>query len=78
MLHLLLAGLKIQSDDDRIPTRVIPFHGFASDDLPIDRVIQEFEINGQPATVKVLELPNSDRELELHWEWDLLHRQNYN
>lgn len=58
------------------PLDVIPFHGFASDDLPIDRVIQEFEINGQPATVKVLELPNSDRELELHWEWDLLHRQN--
>lgn len=58
------------------PLDVISFHGYASDDLPIDRVVQEFEINGQPAKFRPVALDGSDRELDLNWEWDLLHRQN--
>ena len=56
------------------PIDVIDLHGFASDDLPIDRVIQEFEINGQPATMIPVEVVDSDRELDMKWSWDLLHR----
>ena len=58
------------------PLDVIQLHGFATDDLPIDRIVQEFEINGQPASVTSVSLPESDRELDLRWDWDLLHRQN--
>ena len=58
------------------PLDVISLHGYASDDLPIDRVVQEFEINGQPAKLRQVTLEASDRELDLKWDWDLLHRQN--
>lgn len=58
------------------PLEVIPLHGFAIDDLPIDRVVQEFEINGQPAAVAPVPFSTADRELDLRWDWDLLHRQS--
>ncbi len=58
------------------PLDVIQMRGVASDDLPIDRVIQEFQINGKPAMVREIDVPESDRELDLTWHWDLLHRKS--
>ncbi|MDA9777878.1 hypothetical protein N9D38_05510 [Rubripirellula sp.] len=58
------------------PLDVIPLHGYVTDDLPIDQVVQEFEINGQAASVRAVPMSQADRELDLKWEWDLLHRQS--
>ena len=56
------------------PLDVVPLAAIAMDDLPIDRVIQEFQINGEPALARDVPIADSDRELNLNWDWDLLRR----
>ncbi len=56
------------------PLDVVPLAALAMDDLPIDRVIQEFQINGEPALARNIPIGDSDRELNLSWDWDLLRR----
>ncbi len=58
------------------PLDVVPLTARVFDDLPIDHVIQEFQINGEPALARNLSIDESSRDMDLNWGWDLLHRMN--
>ncbi len=56
------------------PLDVLSLAGSIRDDLPVDRVIQEFHINGQPLQIRQVEFGDSAREIDPAWEWDLMRR----
>lgn len=56
------------------PLDVVHLSAVAFDDLPIDRVVLEFRVNSEPMIVRNMPLEESSRELQLEWDWDLLHR----
>ena len=53
---------------------VLELAGSATDDLPIETVLQEFMINGGDIQTRRIEVDAPDRNLELAWSWDLMHR----
>ncbi len=56
------------------PLDVVPLGASVLDDLPMQRVVQEFQINNDPVVRRDLEASDSERELNLAWSWDLLRR----
>ncbi|MGB7324190.1 MAG: hypothetical protein WBD31_04925 [Rubripirellula sp.] len=56
------------------PLEVVSLSAFATDDLPMDRVIQEFQINNHALIERNVAIPGSDRKIQIDWDWDLLHR----
>lgn len=56
------------------PLEVVPLFAKVTDDLPIETVLQEFSINGQPIVKRIINVEQPAREIDLQWEWDLLHR----
>ncbi|QDT04674.1 hypothetical protein K227x_30680 [Rubripirellula lacrimiformis] len=58
------------------PLEQVDLSALASDDLPLDRMIQEFQINGDPLVQRLVRIDVASRQLEMNWTWDLLHRIN--
>ncbi len=56
------------------PLEVVELAATAVDDLPMERVVQEFQINSDPAVRREVSVAESSRELDLRWDWDLLRR----
>ena len=54
------------------PLDVIPLSAQASDDLPMERVIHEYQVNDQVVQRQPLKVEDPVRELNLSWDWDLL------
>ena len=54
------------------PLDVLPMRVSATDDLPLDDVVQEYRINGGPLIRVPLSIEVPNRELDIEWEWDLL------
>ncbi|TWU51904.1 hypothetical protein [Rubripirellula reticaptiva] len=57
------------------PLEVVALSAIATDDLPMDRVIQEFQVNNYALVERNVSIPGSDRQIEIDWDWDLLHRE---
>lgn len=55
------------------PFEVVSLSASVQDDLPVDRVIQEYQINSGPWLQRHVPGDHSQRELSLHWSWDLMH-----
>lgn len=53
---------------------VINLSGIAVDDLPLDRVFQEFQVNGGPLQEVAVATGDPSREFNLDWDWDLMSR----
>ncbi len=58
------------------PLDVLSLAASASDDLPLDRVVQEFIVNVTSMLQREVPVAQSNRELDLQWEWDLMRRGN--
>ena len=58
------------------PIDVLPMRVIATDDLPLDDVVQEYRINGGPLVRVPLPLEAPNRELNIDWNWDLLNLGN--
>ena len=58
------------------PLDVLPMRVIATDDLPLDDVVQEYKINGGPLVRVPLPIDVPNRELNIAWEWDLLNLDN--
>ncbi len=56
------------------PLDVVSLGASVLDDLPLERVEQEFQINNDPVIRRDIEVAESARELNLSWDWDLLRR----
>lgn len=56
------------------PLDVVSFSAFATDDLPMDRMVQEFQLNREPLTERSVAIEAAAREINVKWDWDLLHR----
>lgn len=56
------------------PLDVVSLGASVLDDLPIERVEQEFQINIDPVIRRKIDVSESARELNLSWDWDLLRR----
>lgn len=56
------------------PLDVVSLAATVSDDLPMDRVVHEFQINADPVLRRNLPVAEAARELDLRWDWDLLRR----
>ena len=56
------------------PLDSVPLHAIVLDDIPLEKIIQEFSINGQPLVRRTLPCDQPAREIDLRSEWDLLHR----
>ncbi|MAI69443.1 MAG: hypothetical protein CMM01_00795, partial [Rhodopirellula sp.] len=54
------------------PIDVLPMRVIATDDLPIDDVVQEYRINGGPLVRVPLPIEIPSRDLNISWNWDLL------
>ncbi|MCO8120740.1 hypothetical protein NHH03_03250 [Stieleria sp. TO1_6] len=53
---------------------VLPLTVTVQDDLPIERITQEFQLNGGPFTSIEKHIETPDRRIELDWNWDLMDR----
>jgi hypothetical protein len=58
------------------PLDVVSLAAVASDDLPIDQVIQEYIVNTEPMIQRAVAVNQSSRDLEVQWKWDLMHRSD--
>ncbi len=58
------------------PLDVLSLAATVSDDLPIDRVVQEFIVNTNAILQTEVSVGESNRKIELQWNWDLLHRED--
>ena len=56
------------------PLDVVSLAALASDDLPIDQVIQEFIVNTEPMIQRDVNVMEPGRDLQIQWNWDLMHR----
>ncbi len=56
------------------PLDVVSLRAIASDDLPMERVVHEFQINDQEVRRRQRPVDEPSRELDLSWDWDLMHR----
>ncbi len=56
------------------PLDVVPLGVSVTDDLPLERVVQEFQINENPVIRREIPVPQAGRELNLEWKWDLMRR----
>ncbi|MCH1439298.1 MAG: hypothetical protein L7W43_06565, partial [Rubripirellula sp.] len=54
------------------PIDVLPMRVTATDDLPLDDVVQEYRINGGTLVRVPLAIEAPSRELNVKWNWDLL------
>ncbi|QEF98082.1 hypothetical protein Mal15_21290 [Stieleria maiorica] len=70
----------VRWSDDTQPSRlvssldVIELSASAADDLPLERVLQEVQVNGGRFESYPLPIDVPDRKLDLNWSWDMLHR----
>ncbi|WP_182866990.1 hypothetical protein [Stieleria mannarensis] len=70
----------VRWDDDTKPSQlvssldVIELSASAADDLPLERVLQEVQVNGGRFDSYPLTIEIPDRKLDLNWSWDMLHR----
>lgn len=53
------------------PLDVVPLAVIANDDLPLDRAVQEFEVNGIRAWTNPVSVTQPERKLALDWAYDL-------
>lgn len=58
------------------PLDVLSLAATISDDLPLDRVIQEYMVNSEPMRERDVGRQESSREISLRWDWDLMRREN--
>ena len=58
------------------PLDVLPMRVIATDDLPLDDVVQEYRINGGPLVRVPLPIEAPNRDLRIDWSWDLLNLGN--
>ncbi len=56
------------------PLDVVSLGASVLDDLPMERMAQEFQINNDPVIRREIKVAESARELNLNWDWDLLRR----
>ncbi len=56
------------------PLDVVHLKASASDDLPLDMVVQEFIVNSNPMLQREIPVAQSMRDIELAWDWDLMRR----
>ena len=54
------------------PIDVLPMLVLASDDLPLDEVIQEYKVNDGPLIRRQIAIEAPNRDLQLRWDWDLM------
>ncbi|TWT50795.1 hypothetical protein Pla22_35380 [Rubripirellula amarantea] len=54
------------------PLDIVELAGSASDDLPLDQLIQEFEVNSSKAFHRELSIETPDRDVSLAWPCDLM------
>ncbi|KAA5546218.1 hypothetical protein FYK55_04830 [Roseiconus nitratireducens] len=54
---------------------VLELQATAVDDLPLDRIVHQFQINGGEFQSVNVTPDHADRKLELDWKWDLLDRR---
>lgn len=57
------------------PIDVVSFQATAIDDLPMERVVQEYQVNDEPVVRRNIDVGQPSRELRVNWDWDLLHRE---
>jgi hypothetical protein len=57
------------------PLDVVSFSAVAVDDLPMDKMIQEYQVNREPLAQRSIEIPSATKEVRVQWDWDLLHRE---
>ncbi|MFK8115187.1 MAG: hypothetical protein AB8B91_23495 [Rubripirellula sp.] len=56
------------------PLDVIHLLGTAVDDLPMEQIVQEFQVNAEPVVRRRIPVTESGRELAIDSDWDLMHR----
>lgn len=56
------------------PLDIVSFSAIAVDDLPMDKMIQEYQLNREPLTQRPIAIDGPDKEIAVRWDWDLLHR----
>ncbi|TWU46348.1 hypothetical protein Poly51_57440 [Rubripirellula tenax] len=54
------------------PLEVVACAGIMTDDLPMDRVFQEFQVNNRPIQQRDIPMVESSKEIRATWDWDLL------
>ncbi len=66
------------------PLDVVSFSAVAIDDLPMDKLIQEYQLNREPLTQRSIAMDDitgqksgqaSSKEIDVRWDWDLLRRE---
>lgn len=56
------------------PLAAIELTAIAEDDLPMDRLVQEIQINNDPLITREIEVEGNSRKIEAIWLWDLVDR----
>ncbi len=56
------------------PLDVVSLAATASDDLPMDMIVQEFVVNSNAMLQREIEVEGGKRELQAEWDWDLVNR----
>ena len=52
---------------------IVPLAAWAEDDVPMDRLLQEYRVNRGPWRQRILPVESPSRELSVRFDWDLLH-----
>lgn len=58
------------------PLDVISLGVSVVDDLPMERVVHEFQVNNEPVVRVALDVAQPAREFDVNWDWDLMRRSS--
>ncbi|MGI9474511.1 MAG: hypothetical protein ACR2NZ_23440, partial [Rubripirellula sp.] len=56
------------------PLDIVSLGAVVTDDIPLEKVVQRFSINGESLLQRTIEVDPPARKIDLAWDWDLLHR----